>query len=241
MPTGTERQQTPGFNTPDLISWLHDAASLIRNIDLCTHLLASPSLDAETRLRVHRSALQTIAVLKDMFPSLRRSTQRTRRRAACELHEAIDSCVDLIRPQARKAKVTIDIVSAPELVFVRGDRETYQRLIYNLILNALEASVHGGRITVNLTPVDGNVALVIGDTGSGMSRSVRRRLFKEPVTTKRTGWGRGLLHAAATVATLGGTIGVESRLGTGTKVTLQFPAFQPVVPKGKKRVRDQRE
>jgi signal transduction histidine kinase len=223
MPTRTERQRIPGFDAPDLIGWLHDAANLIRNIDICTHLLASPSLDVETRRRVHQSAARTIAVLKDMFPSLRRPGRRTRQ-AVCELNEAIDSCVDLLRPQARISNVTFEIVPPSGLAFVRGDRGTYQRLIYNLMLNAVEASAPDGRVTVKTTHEKGYVVLVIDDTGSGMSRSVRRRVFKEPVTTKRKGSGRGLMLAAATVATQGGTMAVESRLGKGTILTLRFPA-----------------
>jgi two-component system, sporulation sensor kinase D len=231
----TERPRTLGFETPDLVSWLHDAANLIRNIDLCTHLLAAPDLDTETRRRVHQSALQTIAVLTDMFPSLRRPVRRRRgRQAVCELHEAIRSSVDLLQQRVRMANVTIEIVAASDLVLVGGNRGTYQRLIYHLMLNALEASTRGGRVTVTLTPMDGHVALVIADTGSGMSGSVRRRLFKEPMTTKRIGAGRGLMLAAATVATLGGTIAIESRLRKGTTVTLRFPVHPP--PKGMKRV-----
>lgn len=225
-PVTVERQRTPAFETPDLVSWLHDAANLIRNIDLCTHLLVSPDLDAETRRSVQHSALRTIAVLKDMFPGLRRPARRSgtrTRHAECELHEAVHSSADLLTQQARRANVTIEIVPAPELLFVRGDRGTYQRLIYNLMLNALEASVHGGRVVAKVTSTKSHLALAVGDTGSGMSRSVRRRLFKEPVSTKRKGSGRGLLHAAATVAALGGTIAIDSQPGTGTTVTLRFP------------------
>jgi two-component system, sporulation sensor kinase B len=235
MPSQTEFDQTPRFNTPDLISWLHDAANLIRNIDLCTHLLASPDLDARTRRRIHQSAVRTIAVLKDMFPSLRRPARRGQRVAVCELGEAVDSCIDLLRPQARIAKVSIEVVRAPDLLFVAGERGTYQRLVQNLVLNALAASASGGHVTVKLKGMDSNAILVVADNGSGMPLSVRRRLFKEPITTKPKGSGRGLLHAAATVATLGGTIAVASRLRKGTMITLRFP-LRPV-PKDVRRVR----
>lgn len=237
MPSRPEPERTSGFETPDLISWLHDAANLIRNIDLCTHLLASPDLDPLTRRRAHQSALRTIAVLKDMFPSLRRPLQRRKaRQAVCEIHEAIASSVEVLQQRAQLAKVTIETVPAAELLFVSGDRGAYQRLIYNLILNALQASSRGGRVTVMASSVEGRVVLVIADTGTGVPRSVRRRLFKEPVSTKRQGSGRGLMHAAATVATLRGTIAIDSRFGKGTRVILTFPAAR--TPAGAKRGRE---
>jgi signal transduction histidine kinase len=238
LPTRTEPHRGPGFSTPDLISWLHDAANLIRNIDICTHLLASPDLDTHTRRGVHESAARSIALLKDMFPTLRRPPRRGQGRAVCELNEAVQASADLMRQQARIAKVTIEVVPTSELLFVKGDRGTYQRLLSNLVLNAIEACGPGGRVLMRLGRASDTIVLVIADNGSGMSQSVRRRLFKEPVTTKRKGSGRGLLHGAATVAALGGAIAVESRLGKGTSVVLRFPAGP--VPKGLKRARERR-
>jgi len=112
------------------------------------------------------------------------------------------------------------------------DRTLISRLIVNLLVNAREALVDEGRITVTagLEAGDGaNVLLLaVRDTGRGMTDEfLRLRLFKPFVTTKVAGLGVGLAQCRGIVEAHGGSIAVESRPGHGTLFQVRLPAGGP--------------
>jgi signal transduction histidine kinase len=224
-----------GFKTSDLSSWLHDVAALVRNLDSCTHLLATPRIDAPIRRRAHRSARRAISLLKKMLASPRHSS-RSGQRERCNLNASVLACVDLLRLEARRADVRLQTSLSPEPLFAGGDEVTFSRVIYNIILNGIEASAPGSLVAVTTKQIHGTVVLRVADTGTGISQSVRGRLFKRPITTKKNGSGRGLIFAAAAAASYGGTVAIEAGWRRGTVVTLQLPALKPSL----RRVRESR-
>ena len=225
MPARGLSDKSPSFETHDLVSWMHDMTVLVRNLDSCTDLLASADLDAATRKVVYRSASRTISLLKEMLPNAHRLGRARRpRQSTCDLRVATGTCVDMFWHQSRRTGVVLDFDRSIESMVVKGNDLILKRVISNLILNGMEASAPGGRVSVKMTRAGRSVVLAVADSGTGMPRSVRSQIFKRPITTKRTGGGRGLMLAATTVAAQGGTIAVETERGKGTIVTLTLPA-----------------
>jgi signal transduction histidine kinase len=70
---------------------------------------------------------------------------------------------------------------------------------------------------------DDNVILAFGDSGSGIKQDDLMRLFQPYHTTKPGGHGLGLMIVQRIMREHGGQIGIESKEGVGTLVTLQFP------------------
>jgi len=98
-----------------------------------------------------------------------------------------------------------------------------ERVLKNLILNAIEAMPQGGDLVVK-TKADGQwVEIEIQDTGCGIPRERLGTIFEDYVTTKRKGLGLGLAISKKIVQDLDGTIEVESEPGKGTTFTLKFP------------------
>ncbi len=119
-----------------------------------------------------------------------------------------------------------------ELVMPVGDRvevvahaERLQRVIGHVVQNALDATTQGGKVSVRLDISDaGSVAVIVADTGCGMTREfIRDRLFKPFQTSKSSGMGIGMFETMQYIRELGGSLGVESTPDIGTTVTMTLP------------------
>ncbi|MCA1616762.1 MAG: hypothetical protein LC800_22255, partial [Acidobacteria bacterium] len=118
-------------------------------------------------------------------------------------------------------------LSLPDALEARVDPERIERVVENLIVNALEAMgaqrgllrVAAGRET------DGRVFLSVGDTGPGMTDEfLRTRLFRPFATTKAKGIGLGLYTCREVVEAHGGRLEVESEEGVGTRFRVVLPS-----------------
>ncbi|HVU23932.1 MAG TPA: ATP-binding protein [Opitutus sp.] len=111
-----------------------------------------------------------------------------------------------------------------DLPAVMADRNQLKQVFFNLIKNAVEAMEPGvGRLRIRARADDDNVYLLFGDTGAGIKQEDLGRLFQPYHTTKPGGHGLGLMIVQRIMRDHGGQIGIESKEGVGTLVTLQFP------------------
>ena len=138
------------------------------------------------------------------------------------------------------AQVRLAALVPPELWPVQVDLAEFELALINLALNARDAMPEGGMITVSaenatLQPADTRlglkgdfVALTVADTGSGIPADILPRVFDPFFTTKppAKGTGLGLSQVHGFVHQSGGTLGIESELGKGTRVTLYLPRAQ---------------
>jgi signal transduction histidine kinase len=114
-----------------------------------------------------------------------------------------------------------------------------QQLFLNLINNSLDAMPKGGEIQIH-TATEGKsgksqrIIVDFIDTGTGMTPEVMSHIFDPLYTTKDRGQGTGLglVIVSQIVAEHGGTVGVESELGKGTRFRLTFAAIPTDVPAG---------
>lgn len=106
---------------------------------------------------------------------------------------------------------------------IMGDRDQLKQVFFNLVKNAMEAMQPGGRLSFKIRTGDDSVYVAIADTGSGIKTEDLARLFQPYHTTKVSGHGLGLMIVQRIMRDHGGHVGIESREGVGTVVTLQFP------------------
>jgi CheY-like chemotaxis protein len=134
----------------------------------------------------------------------------------------------------------------PELGSVKVDKGQVVQILMNLVVNARDAMPEGGRLLVEtrrewlkkptrstlLAAAPGPyVALVVKDTGMGMSADVKAKIFEPFFTTKAVGKGTGLGLSVVygVVKQLGGGIAVESEPGQGTSFCVYLPEVREAV------------
>jgi two-component system, sporulation sensor kinase E len=110
-----------------------------------------------------------------------------------------------------------------ELPLVLADRNQIKQVFFNLTKNAMEAMRPGGKLKIRSRADDESVFLLLADSGAGIRQEDLTRLFQPYHTTKSGGHGLGLIIAQRIMRDHGGQIGLESKEGIGTIVTLQFP------------------
>jgi PAS domain S-box-containing protein len=166
------------------------------------------------------------------------------------LDEAFDECLDGIGPLAEASGVSLNITPAPYVV--AADYEKLQRILVNLLANAIKFSPPGKSITVSAYKQAGFVQIAVKDQGKGIPADQLANVFKrfkqveskpapderknEPRDERRDkrltpgsapGSGLGLTICKAFVELHGGTIAVESQIGVGTEFTFTLPIEPP--------------
>jgi signal transduction histidine kinase/CheY-like chemotaxis protein len=119
---------------------------------------------------------------------------------------------------------------------VSGRPAALTEVMTNLMLNAMDAMVSGGTLTIETSTGRGGTAVLrVQDTGMGMPESVQRRIFEPFFSTKgESGSGLGLAMAYSIVKRHGGEINVQSAPGAGTTFTLVFAGETRTVPAPKR-------
>ncbi len=125
---------------------------------------------------------------------------------------------------AREADgITIYKNFSPEIPAFPLDAELLERVFYNLVLNAAQASPPGGTVTVKTRAASGTAEVVVIDRGSGIDPKNLDSIFNPFFTTKPSGVGLGLAIVAKIVDEHGGKIAVESEPGNGSVFRVLLP------------------
>src|SRR5476651_1307260 len=137
-----------------------------------------------------------------------------------------DVLAEVLRFQQREFAnrgLVVEAETPATLPPVMADRNQLKQVFFNLTKNAMEAMQPGGRLKIKSRADDDSVYLLFGDSGSGIRQEDLARLFQPYHTTKAGGHGLGLMIVQRIMREHGGQVGLESKEGTGTIVTLQFP------------------
>lgn len=107
-----------------------------------------------------------------------------------------------------------------------------RELLTNLMENGIKYNEPGGRVDVQAAQRDGKVAITVSDTGIGIPKESRERVFErfyrvdKGRARKTGGTGLGLSIVKHIVLLYGGTISLKSEPGKGTEITVLFPAVR---------------
>jgi signal transduction histidine kinase len=128
-------------------------------------------------------------------------------------------------PRFRAITMDLALDASVPAAWAVGDHVT--QVLMNLLINAADA-FRGGtgsmrRIKVSTRADERHVHLAVEDNGPGMDREVAARAFEEGFTTKADGSGIGLFMCKTLVERDGGTIGLASQVGAGSRVTVSLP------------------
>ena len=136
----------------------------------------------------------------------------------------------LVSELADTAGVTVDLAIPDDLPSLRGDRQAIRQILLNLLSNAIKFTEPDGHVRIGAEVDDmGQLVLAVEDTGIGIPEESLESVF-EPFTQVDSslarqfeGTGLGLPLTRSLVELHDGSVGLESSLGKGTKVTVIFP------------------
>jgi signal transduction histidine kinase len=120
--------------------------------------------------------------------------------------------------------------------FIQLDHDKFDKIVLNLVINAIKFTPSGGTITVKVAAADDVLRLVVEDTGVGIPPEVLPHIFERfwqvdsSSTRKFRGAGIGLALVHGLTEALGGTVEVASQVGHGTRFTVSLPAAAAATP-----------
>jgi two-component system, NtrC family, nitrogen regulation sensor histidine kinase NtrY len=210
----------------------HEIKNPLTPIALCADRiawhLARPEQTADTRRILHECSatiareVETVRTLVDEF------SQFTRFPAAqpvpSDLNQVVDNALSVFDGRLDGIRLEKDLAAA--LPTVRVDREQFKRVVVNLVDNAAEAMQESlvKRLYIRTRSTEGDsVELVIADTGCGVSREDKEKLFLPYFSTKGRGTGLGLAIVNRILADHDATIRVEDNVPTGARFVVDLP------------------
>lgn len=141
------------------------------------------------------------------------------------INELIQENLGFLQKQILDNEIKINLKLNDSVPLIRLDALQFSQVLFNLILNAIDATQLGGTIELTTSVEENKVVMKIKDNGKGISEENRQLIFQPFFTTKPTGDGTGLglsvVHGI--IKGHGGEISVESELNKGTQFTITFP------------------
>jgi PAS domain S-box-containing protein len=178
---------------------------------------------------IDRNARRLLRLVGDLlFVAQIEAGQLAIEREPCDLAQLAADCIEAARPQAFEQEVELRFESEARVELL-GDRTRLAQLLDNLVSNAIKFTPEGGLVRVRLARHGRRVVVGVSDTGIGIPpeehASLFQRFFRSSEATRRAipGTGLGLTITKAIVDAHGGSIDIESELGSGTTFLVELP------------------
>jgi PAS domain S-box-containing protein len=138
------------------------------------------------------------------------------------LAEVMHECQAMIEPQAKKRTVRVAFPQFAVPCFVKADRTRVKQVLINLLSNAIKYNKLGGTVVVDyITSIPGRIRICVKDSGEGLTPDKLAQLFQPfnrlgQEANAEEGTGIGLVTTKRLIELMGGAIGAESAVGTGS-------------------------
>jgi signal transduction histidine kinase len=171
---------------------------------------------------ISKEALRCRKIVTSLLDFARQTTPTKRE---CDINEIVQESLVLTRKQAAFTDLALTCKLAEDLPRLYLDKGQIQQAVINLVINAIEATLPGGSISISTAyhPDQGIVSVTVSDTGKGMSEDELGKIFDPFFTTKETGSGLGLAVTHGIIEQHDGDISVYSRIGFGTSFQIALP------------------
>lgn len=212
----------------------HEIRNPLGSIRLGVSMLRDSVNDAE--------ALNTIELVERGIKHLNKlvvdvtqfSRQKELERSTVDLHESLQSSIDLIADKIVEKNATVEKRFASNNIAGHWDPHQLRQVFVNVIGNAVDASPENSSVFIvtELLPAETNgdgkqsrhyARITIADYGKGMDKATRDRIFEPFFSTKKRGTGLGLAIVKQIVEQHGGRISVASEPGEGSKFKIDLP------------------
>jgi two-component system, NtrC family, sensor kinase len=187
--------------------------------------LEKRNLEEQTRSKLSLIAGQLTRIQGILRELMNFSRPANPQRTRFEVREIIEEALNIAKYyQAIKSRV-VETEIANDLPPIFGVRDQVVQVIFNLLLNAIDATPRGGlvRVEAHRQNEADNLEIIVSDNGHGLSDEQKARLFTPYFTTKKQGTGLGLFVSQKLIRAHGGEMTFESTLHHGTTFRLTLP------------------
>ncbi len=216
----TEKQAAMGLLVPMLA---HNIRNPLASIRATAQIIDVPKKDNDTREsldgiintvdRLERWTGALLAYLHPIKPQLK----------LMQFESILEGALLPLIPKIREKNISVIKDTRQVHKELRTDEHLLEQMLYNLILNALDASPKNSTITIHAALNQGSFICSISDQGSGMPFTPDPHTLSPGPSTKRFGTGLGIPFAFKVCEVLEGTIAFEAASPQGTRITLTFP------------------
>lgn len=173
---------------------------------------------------IHKNAQRLLSLINDILQlsEFDSSLENKISFDTVDVYELCKDCMDMLKPVADKHGISLSLKGTPLLI--HANRELIQELLYNLCDNAIRYNQKGGHVWVTVTN-----QLIIQDDGIGISQKYQKRVFErffrvDKSRSKKTGGtGLGLAIVKHIVEVHKASISLDSDVGIGTTICVEFP------------------
>jgi len=213
-----------------LVAWAsHDLRSPLASINAMLEALEDGLVPLERYLPPLRDRVRTLSRLVDDLFELARidAGALTIELTDAQLDHLVAGCLRGFEAQARVAQVSLEARLGEALPAVRCAPDKVERVLLNLLTNALHHTPSDGTIAVHISALEGTVEVAVEDSGSGIEAGGEHRLFErfwraDPSRTS-DGAGLGLAIAQGLIEAQGGRIWAENRPEGGARFAFALP------------------
>jgi PAS domain S-box-containing protein len=211
----------------------HELRTPLTSVEMGVHLLlegAAGELSAKQQevLEACREDCERLEkLMRDLLDLSKIETRESAPKLApVRPSDLIGKAAEHLRPQVEAKGLTLKTDAPPTLPAVLADREQIERVISNLVTNALRYTARGGEIAIRATNGDRHVFVCVTDTGRGIPAEYLPHIFDKFVQVpgaQSGGAGLGLAISKGIVEAHGGQISVQSEVGRGSTFTFSLP------------------
>jgi signal transduction histidine kinase len=213
----------------ELVAWAsHDLRTPLANMQAMLEALEDGLVEAEAATPVLREQVALLSSLVDDLFELARidAGALTLELRDALLEPVVGACLRGVEADARRRGIGL-AASVADDVSARCAPEKVERVLFNLLTNALRHTPSDGTVAVRVEPLEREVRVTVEDTGEGLDEEARLRMFDrfwraDPARSAR-GSGLGLAIARGLVEAHGGRIWAEDRPGGGARVSFTLP------------------
>jgi signal transduction histidine kinase len=214
----------------ELVAWAsHDLRTPLANMQAMLEAVEDGLADPEEYLPALRDQVRALSSLTDDLFELARidSGALTLELREAELAGLVHACLRGVEAEARARHVTLE-ARVGDSVTARCAPDKVERVLHNLLANALRHTPSDGSVAVVVEDGDDAVRVIVEDSGDGLSPESLRRMFERfwrgDAARSARGAGLGLAIARGLVEAHGGRIWAENRPGGGARVSFTLPA-----------------
>jgi signal transduction histidine kinase len=144
-----------------------------------------------------------------------------------DIQRLIEKTVAMLSRQCKGKDIAIQTNFSSSPLGFSADKKQLQQVLWNIVLNAIQAIDNAGTITIETHASDESIFIRVSDDGKGIAPDQLEQIFKPFFTTKHKGTGLGMTISRRIVEQHHGTLTVTSRPGKGTMIVITLPKFRP--------------